>query len=58
MHEADQPDVIGDFPDSDILTGEDGAEVDLASAEARSAALRDGDSAVVQRVLQGRQCAA
>jgi hypothetical protein len=34
VHEADQPDVIGDFPDADGLTGKDLAEVDLASVEA------------------------
>jgi hypothetical protein len=31
FHEAEQPDLDGDFADSDILTDEDCAEVDLAA---------------------------
>jgi len=39
MREADQPDLVGDFPDADILAGKYGAEVDLTPADANSAAL-------------------
>ena len=52
MHEADQPDVIGNLPDSNVVTGEDGAEIDLASAKAQPPALCDGDGLIMQRVLQ------
>jgi hypothetical protein len=34
IHEACEPDVIGDFPDANSLTGKDLAEIDLAAAEA------------------------
>jgi hypothetical protein len=40
--------VIGDFFDPDILSGEDRAQVDLASAEAQPRALRDCHGAVVE----------
>ena len=46
-----------DLFDADVLTGEDGAEIDLARAEADAAAARDGDGAVVERVLEARQAA-
>jgi hypothetical protein len=35
VHEADQPDVVGDFPDADGLTVKDLTEIDLAPTEAR-----------------------
>ena len=55
MHEADQPDALGDFPEADVLAGEDCAEVDLAAPEAQAAALSDRESAIVERILQLRQ---
>ena len=55
MHEADQPDVIGDFAHSDGLTGKDLAEIDLASAKTQAAALRDDDGAIVEGIFQGVQ---
>jgi hypothetical protein len=36
VHEADQPDVIGDFADADVLTGEHATEIDLAAAKAQA----------------------
>ena len=38
MHEADQPDVVGDFSDADVLSGEHDAEIGLAAAEASASA--------------------
>src|SRR5438445_12478440 len=52
VHEADQPDVIGDFAHSDGLTGKDLVEIDLASAKAQATALRDDDGAIVEGILQ------
>jgi len=54
VHEADQPDVNGYLPNADGLTGEHLAEIDFASTEARAAALRDDDRAVVERSRVGR----
>jgi hypothetical protein len=50
--------VIGDFPDSDGLTGKDLAEIDLAPTEAQASALRDDDGAIVEGVLERRQAGA
>ena len=55
VHEANQPDVLGDFAHADVLAGEDRAEVDFATAEAQPPALGDGDGLIVQRVFQRRQ---
>ena len=46
--------LLVDLLDADVLTGEDGAEVDLAAAEADAAAVGDGDGAVVERVVRAR----
>jgi len=54
VHEADQPDVISDFPNADGLAGKDLAEIDLASTEAQPPALRDDDGAIVEGVVKGR----
>jgi hypothetical protein len=35
VHEADEPDAIGDFPDAEVLPGEHTTEIDLAPAKAR-----------------------
>lgn len=37
MQEADQPDVIGDFADANVLAGADYAVVDLAAADLKAA---------------------
>ena len=29
LHEGDEPELVADLPHADVLTGEDGAEVDL-----------------------------
>jgi hypothetical protein len=42
VHEADQPDVIGDFADADVLTCKHATEIDLAAAEAQATTLRQG----------------
>jgi hypothetical protein len=52
VHEAGQPDVIGDFSRPDVLTRKDLTEIDLASCEAQAAALGDGDRHVVERIVQ------
>ena len=52
FHKADEPDFIADLLNADVLAGEDGAEVDLPFAEADTAALGDGDGAVVERVVK------
>jgi hypothetical protein len=54
VHEADQPDVIGDFADADVLTSEHATEIDLAPAKAQAAALGHGDGHIVERVMQLR----
>jgi hypothetical protein len=54
VHEADEPDVVIDLFDSDIVTREDTAEVDFAAVEADAAALSDCQSAIVERVRQLR----
>lgn len=51
VHEADQPDLVGDLFDADVLTGEHLAEVDLVPAEADTAAAGDGDGAIVEGVV-------
>ena len=38
--------------DADVLTGEDGAEVDFSMADTDTAALRDGDGSIVGRALK------
>ena len=57
LHEADQPDLVLDLLDADLLTGEDRAEVDLLPSEADSAAVRDSDGPVVEGVLEVRESA-
>ena len=53
--QADEPDVLAHLLDADALAGEDGAEVDLPSIEADTPARGDGDSFVVERVIELRQ---
>lgn len=54
-HKADQPNLVADLFDADALAGEDEAEVDLVAIEADSAACGDGDSLVVERIIELRQ---
>ena len=46
VHKADEPGSIADFPDPDVLTGEDDTDIDLAAAEANAAARGDSDGSV------------
>jgi hypothetical protein len=43
VHKADEPDFIAHLLDTDILAGEDGAEMDLSAPEADAATLGDGE---------------
>jgi hypothetical protein len=52
VHEADQPDFFVDLFDSNVLTGEDGREVDLARGEADPPTHGDGHGAIVERILE------
>jgi hypothetical protein len=54
-HEADQPDLVGDFLDTDALTGESLAQVDLLRPKTNAAAARDGEGAIMEGVLELRQ---
>jgi len=47
MHEADQPDLVVDFAYANDLASEHGAQVDLASSEADTAAAGYSDGSVV-----------
>ena len=57
FHKADEPDFIADLLDADVLAGEDGAEIDLAAADADAAALGDGDGSVMEWILKLAQSA-
>lgn len=52
VHEGHHPDLLADFRDADVLTGEYGAEIDLTPTDADPAALSDRDGAVVEGVFQ------
>ena len=52
FHKADEPDFIAHLLDPDVLAGEDGTEIDLAPTDANATALRNGDGAVVERILK------
>ena len=43
VHDADEPDLVGDLFDADVLTGKDLAEIDLAATDADPSGARDGD---------------
>ena len=47
VHKSYQPDLLGDFLDADILSGEDLTEIYFTPPDADAPALRDGDGAVV-----------
>jgi hypothetical protein len=49
VHEGDEPDFIGRGLDAYVLSSEDLTEVDLALAQANTAAMSDGDGSVVKR---------
>ncbi len=52
MHEADEPYSLVSLLDADALTGEDGAEIDLALFVANSAAGRDGYGLVMEGIVE------
>ena len=53
MHEGDEPDVLVDLPDADVLARQYRAEVDFAPlCQADAAALRDRQGAVVEGVAK------
>ena len=54
LHETDEPDLLGDFFDADVLAGEDLTQVDLATADTDAAAGGDGDRAIVEGIFPGR----
>ncbi len=57
MHEGDEPDFIAHLLYPHVLASEDGAEVDLAPAQADPATVGDGHGAVVKRVLEFAEAA-
>lgn len=52
VHEGDEPNSIAHLLDADVLAGEHLTQVDFALAEADTAAMGDGDRAVMKRVLK------
>jgi hypothetical protein len=52
VHEADEPDVVGDFSHADVLSRKDPTEIDFAASEAQTAALHHGNGHVVEGVMQ------
>jgi len=52
LHKANEPDFIAHLLDAHVLTGEDGAEVDLPFAEADTATVGDGNGAIMERVVE------
>ncbi len=55
LHEADEPDLVGDLLDADLLASEDRAEVYFLSSKADTTALGDGDGHVVEGVFEVRE---
>src|SRR4029077_5087774 len=51
IHKADQPDVVVHFLDADSLPGEDRAEIDFFLAETNTAAMRNHNRSVVERIV-------
>ena len=51
-HKADEPNLFAHLFDTDFLTGEDGAEIDLLPIEADAPARGHGDGLVVERVIE------
>src|ERR1700732_295318 len=52
IHKTDQPDAVVNFFDSDRLTGEGNAEVNLLVVEANTPAAGDDEGAIVERVVR------
>lgn len=52
LHKAHQPDLVCDLADADVLSGKNGAQIDLAGADADASASGHGDGEVVEGVLE------
>jgi len=52
VHEADEPDAVGDLFDTNQLASEDGAEVDFAALEANMAAVGDQRGSVMEWIFE------
>jgi hypothetical protein len=52
VHEACEPNALVDLLDAELLTGEDGRDVDLLAMQAEASASRDENVAVVERIGQ------
>jgi hypothetical protein len=55
VHKTNQPDLLRDFLDADILSGEDLTEIYLTPPDADTPALRDGDGAIMQGIFEFAQ---
>ena len=55
VHEADAPDSVLHLFNADVLTGKDGAEIDLLPVVANPPAACDGDGLVMERIIEVRQ---
>jgi hypothetical protein len=51
MHEADEPNAVVDFLDTELLSREHGGEVDPLAMQAEAAAGGDDDVAIAVRIL-------
>jgi len=56
-HEADEPNAVVDFLDSEPLAGEDGRDVDFFAVQAEAAAGSDETLAIVEGVFEVGQAA-
>ena len=52
IHEGDEPDFLAHLFDADLLSGEDGAEIDFPAIEADAPARGYGDDLVMERVIE------
>ena len=57
MHEADEPNALVDFLDSEFLSGQHDGDVDFLAVQAEASAIGDEDVAIVEGIAQLRQTA-
>nr|WP_196776309.1 hypothetical protein [Rhizobium etli] len=55
MHEADEPNAVADFPESQFLAGWHGRDVDLLAIDADATAMGHQRIAIVEGVIDLRQ---
>ena len=55
VHEADEPDAVVDFLDSEALAREHGRDIDFLAVQADAATGGDENVAIVQRIGEVRQ---